>query len=147
MQKITARVLWAGVAATVVMTAMMMFVAPMMGIHMDIAASLAGMMHMPWILGLIVHLMLGAIVFPMLFAMMVEERLPGNVLMKGILFGAILWLVMEFAVMPMMGEGFLGLNGPGMIGAVAALIVHLVYGAILGFEAADRSATVVSRAV
>ena len=41
MQRIAARVLLAGVAATVVMTAMMMFVAPMMGVHMDIAASRA----------------------------------------------------------------------------------------------------------
>ena len=57
--------------------------------------------------------------------------------MKGMLFGAMLWLVMEFAVMPMMGEGFLGLNGPGMMGAAAALMVHRVYGAILGCEATD----------
>ena len=147
MQKITARVLWAGVAATVVMTAMMLFVAPMMGIHMDIAASMAGMMGMPWILGLAVHLMMGAIVLPILFAMLVVDRLPGNALMKGLLFGAILWLMMEFVMMPMMGEGFLGLNGPGMIGALAALMAHLVYGAILGLEAADRSITIASRAV
>ncbi len=147
MQRITARVLWAGVAATVVMTAMMMFVAPMMGVHMDIAASLAGMMHMPWVLGLAVHLMLGAIAFPILFAAQVADRLPGNALMKGILFGAMLWLVMEFAVMPTMGEGFLGLNGPGMMGAAAALMAHLVYGAILGFEATDRSVASASQVV
>ena len=147
MQTIPAKVLWAGVAATVVMTAMMMFVAPMMGVHMDIAATLAGAMHMPWILGLAVHLMLGAIVFPIVFAKQVANRLPGNALMKGMIFGTILWLMMEFAVMPMMGKGFLGLNGPGMMGEAAALMAHLVYGAILGFEAIDWSVAISSQTI
>ena len=139
MTRVSARLFWAGVAATVVMTAMMMFVAPMMGVHMDIAASLAGMMHMPWTVGLTVHMMLGVIVFPVVYAFVFPSRVPGSPAVRGVVFGSILWLMMEAAVMPMLGAGFFGVNGPGMMGAVAALMAHLTYGAILGFVTAGRT--------
>ena len=139
MKRISVRLIWAGVAATVVMTAMMMFVAPMMGVHMDIAASLAGMMHMPWAAGLTAHMMLGVIVFPLVYAFVFANRLPGSPAVRGVIFGVVLWLMMEAVVMPMLGVGFFGMNGPGMMGAVAALMAHLAYGAILGFVAAGRT--------
>jgi hypothetical protein len=139
MKKLSARLIWAGVAATVVMTAMMMFVAPLMGVHMDIAASLAGMMSMPWAVGLAAHMMLGVIVFPLVYAFVLVGRVPGSPVLRGLIFGSVLWLMMEAAVMPMLGAGFFGVNGPGMMGAVAALMAHLAYGAILGFVAAGRT--------
>jgi uncharacterized membrane protein YagU involved in acid resistance len=139
MTRISVRLIWAGVAATVVMTAMMMFVAPMMGVHMDIAASLADMMHMPWAAGLTAHMMLGVIVFPLVYAFVFANRLPGSPAVRGVIFGLVLWLMMEAVVMPMLGAGFFGMNGPGMMGAVAALVAHLAYGAILGFVAAGRT--------
>lgn len=139
MKRISVQLIWAGVAATVVMTAMMMFVAPLMGVHMDIAASLAGMMNMPWAVGLAAHMMLGVIVFPLVYAFILASRLPGSPVLRGLIFGSVLWLMMEAAVMPMLGAGFFGMNGPGMKGAVAALMAHLAYGAILGFLAAGRS--------
>lgn len=139
MTRISVRLIWAGVAATVVMTAMMMFVAPMMGVHMDIAASLADMMHMPWAAGLTAHMMLGVIVFPLVYAFVFANRLPGSPAVRGVIFGVVLWLMMEAVVMPMLGAGFFGMNGPGTMGAVAALVAHLAYGAILGFVAAGRT--------
>jgi uncharacterized membrane protein YagU involved in acid resistance len=139
MKAVSARLVLAGVAATVVMTAMMMFVAPMMGVHMDIAASLSGMMGLPWAAGMAAHLMIGVLVFPLVFSFALANRLPGNSVVRGILFGAVLWLMMEVAVMPMLGAGFFGLNGPGMMGAAAALMAHLVYGAILGSISASRT--------
>jgi hypothetical protein len=49
-------------------------------------------------------------------------------------------MMMEVAVMPMLGAGVFGINGLGMMGAVAALMAHLVYGRLLGLIAA-REAT------
>ena len=46
---------------------------------------------------------------------------------------------MEVAVMPMLGAGVFRINGPGMMGAVAALMAHLVYGGLLGVIAAGEA--------
>ncbi len=139
MKGISARFIRAGVTATLGMAAMTMFVAPLMGVHMDIATSLAGMMRMPWAAGLAAHFMLGIIVFPLAFAFVFADRVPGSSAIRGLIFGAVLWLMMEAAVMPMLGAGFFGVNGPGMMGAAAALMAHLVYGAILGWKSAGRT--------
>jgi len=40
--------------------------------------------------------------------------------------------MLEIVVMPMMGLGIFGSAGPGMTGAVAALLAHLMYGGLLG---------------
>ncbi len=139
MNAFSARIVWAGVAATVVMTAMMMLVAPMMGVHMDIAASLSDMMGLPWVVGMAVHMMLGVVVFPLVYSLLLSNRLPLSPALRGLIFGTGLWLMMEVAVMPMLGAGFFGMNGPGMMGAAAALIAHMAYGAILGRISASPS--------
>ena len=48
-------------------------------------------------------------------------------------------MMMEVAVMPMLGAGVFGINGPGMMGAVAALMAHLVYGGLLGVITAGKA--------
>ena len=48
-------------------------------------------------------------------------------------------MMMEVAVMPMLGAGVFGINGSGMMGAVAALMAHLVYGGLLGVIAAGEA--------
>lgn len=144
---ISGRLIWAGVAATVVMTAMMMFVAPIMGVHVDIAASLAEMMKMPWMVGMATHLMLGVIVFPLVYAVLFVSQAPSNPVPRGLIFGVVLWLMMEVAGMPMLGAGFFGVKGPGSMGAVAALLAHLAYGAILASVAAGRRRAVEFQAV
>lgn len=141
MNTISARLFGAGIVATVVMTAMMMVVAPMMGVHMDIAASLAGMMDMPWAVGMAVHLFLGIIAFPIAFAQLLSSRRFGNPLVRGLVFGGILWLMLEIFVMPMLGAGVFGMNGPGMIGAGAAFMAHMVYGSFLGLIAGGRTSS------
>jgi uncharacterized membrane protein YagU involved in acid resistance len=70
---------------------------------MDIAASLAGMMHKPWAAGLTVHMMLGVIAFPLVYAFVFANRLPGSPAVRGVIFGVVLWLMMESVVMPMLG--------------------------------------------
>ena len=126
------RAIVGGLVGTIVMTLMMMFVAPMMGVHMDIAKNLADMTGSSHAVGLAVHLLNGTIIFPAIFVFVLFRFIPGTALVKGLLWGGILWAMLEVLVMPMMGMGVFGSSGPGMKGAVAALLAHLVYGASLG---------------
>lgn len=135
-----------GLAGTIAMTLMMMFVAPMMGVHMDIAKSLAAMMGSSHAVGLVVHFLNGTIIFPAIFVFLLFRILPGNTVVKGLIWGAILWAMLEVLVMPMIGMGVFGSNGPGMKGAVAALLAHLVYGALLGGISSWKSSSSASTA-
>ena len=122
-----------GVAGTIVMTMMAMFVAPMMaGMPMDIAALLAGMLGMSWAVGMVGHLMMGIIVFPLIYVYVVYDRVPGSPLVRGLILGVGLWVAAVVVVMPMAGAGFLMGNIGGMMAVVASLMAHLVYGGMLG---------------
>jgi len=135
-----------GLIGTVMLTLMMMFVAPMMGVHMDIAKNLADMMGTGHAIGLAAHFMLGTIVFPAVYTFLLFRFLPGTPLVRGLIWGAALWAMLEIAVMPMLGMGIFGSNGPGMKGAVAALVAHLVYGGILGAIAGAAAAATAKEA-
>ncbi len=120
-----------GIAGTVVMTLMMMFVAPMLtGMPMDIAAMLGGMLG-GYTMGMIAHIMMGVVIFPIAYVI-AYNFLPGTPIVKGLSFGAILWIGAVVVVMPMAGAGFLMSNIGGMMAVLAALMGHLVYGGLLG---------------
>ena len=129
------RVFLGGFAATLAITTMMYLIAPMMGLSMDIAAMLGSMLGGYWWAGLIMHLMLGAVVFPLVYAFVLYHFLPGNPTLKGITFGVALWLMAQLVVMPMMGAGFFSSNAGGMMAAIGSLMGHLLFGAVLGFVA------------
>jgi hypothetical protein len=139
MNGMSGKLILGGVAGTAAMTMMMMLIAPMMGVYMDIAASLAGMVHAPWMVGMVAHLIMGILIFPLVYGLLLRRYLPGSALVRGPILGSILWMMMEVAVMPMLGTGVFGINGPGMMGAVAALMAHLVYGGLLGWIAAGEA--------
>ena len=126
------RLMAAGFAGTLVMTAMMYFVAPMMGVEMDIAAMLGSMLGGSWAMGLAMHFMNGSVVFPLAFGYVVSARLTGPAAVRGMLFGVALWPVAQTMLMPMMGAGLFSANAGGMVAVVASLMGHLVYGGILG---------------
>lgn len=122
-----------GVVATVVMTAMMMWVAPMMtGMPMDIAAMIGAMLGNSYTLGMLMHLMLGIVVFPLVYVFVLYDNLPGAPVVKGVIWGLILWAMAAIVVMPMAGGGFLMSNIGGMMALMASLIGHVVYGGLLG---------------
>jgi len=122
-----------GIAGTLMMSLMMRFAAPMMvGQPMDIAAMLGNMMGGIYVMGLAVHIMLGVLIFPLVYAVLLFRFLPGTPLVKGLLFGSILWLIAETMVMPMAGAGFFMSEIGGMKAVMAALMGHLVYGGLLG---------------
>ncbi|OYV81017.1 MAG: hypothetical protein B7Z73_18575, partial [Planctomycetia bacterium 21-64-5] len=87
---------------TVLMTIVGLFLAPMMGIpKMDPAAMLAGAMGGHLALGWAAHFMIG-IVLALIYAA-VASWLPGPPWLRGAWYGVAPWLMLELAVLPMMG--------------------------------------------
>jgi uncharacterized membrane protein YagU involved in acid resistance len=114
------------------MTVMMYTVAPLMGVRMDIAQMLGSMLGNSWAAGLIAHFINGSVIFAALFAAVLYARLPGTPLVRGAVWGVVLWLAAQVIVMPIMGAGFFSLAAGGVMAAMASLVGHLVYGSLLG---------------
>ena len=125
-----------GLAGTILMTLMMYYVAPMMmGGPMDIASMLGDMMGMGSRAGMLVHYMIGAVVLPAVFVMVLWDKIPGGSgWMKGLIFGMVLWVVSQAIVMPMAGAGMFSANHPEqMMALLGSLMGHAVYGMVLGW--------------
>ncbi len=127
----------AGFIATVVLSAIMILKS-IMGVMPDVNAikMMAGMISqktgmtntlpIAWIM----HFIIGTVVWGGGFSI-IQSALPGSSIVKGIVFGVGAWLIMMLVVMPMTGEGLFGLNiGPHA--TLATLMLHIVYGAVLG---------------
>jgi len=83
------------------------------------------------VVGWVMHFMIGTIAWGVLFAL-IGKSLPGSSnIIKGMLFGVLAWVLMMVMVMPMAGAGLFGLN-MGMMAPIMTLILHLIYGAVLG---------------
>ena len=132
-----------GLAGTGAITLMMYFVSPMMGVKMDIAASLGKILGGSWALGMTMHFINGTIIFPSIYVFLLYWILPGRAWAKGIYWGLLLWFLAQAAVMPMMGGGFFSANMGGMKAVIGSLLGHIVYGGLLGWitgSAAGRGA-------
>lgn len=128
-----AKCMLGGFLGTVVMTLMMYYVAPqMLGGPMDIAKMLGDMTGVSWTVGMVIHFFNGTVIFPAIYALLLYRLLPGAPWLKGAIWGFILWLIAELVVMPMAGAGVFHAAMGGMMAAMASLLGHLVYGAILG---------------
>lgn len=126
----TARILIGGFVATLVITLLMYFGAPMMtGAPMDIAGELSRMVGTPWVVGMMAHFILGTVVFPFTYAYVAHSLLPGNDVVRGLLWGATLWFIAMLVMAPMMGKGVFMGAAPA---AMSSLIGHLAYGLVLG---------------
>lgn len=133
------RLVLGGLAGTIAMTAMMYVVAPMMGVRMDIAAMLGSMLGGSWAAGMAMHFINGTVLFPLVYGYLLVSRLPGPPLLRGALWGVILWLIAQTMVMPMMGAGLFSAAAGGMMAAVGSLVGHLLYGTILGTVSVARA--------
>jgi len=131
---IYARSIIAGFAATVVLSALMLMKASM-GLmpQLNVIAMLAHMIGFGGpALGWLAHFLIGTVLWGVLFALLYPS-LPGSEpVVKGMVFGVGAWLLMMIIVMPMAGAGFFGLN-LGIMAPVMTLILHLIWGAVLGF--------------
>lgn len=122
------RAVLAGIIGTLLMTAVGLWIAPMMGIpRMNPAEMLAGAMAGVAVLGWMAHLMIGT-VLALIYAA-VAGRLPGAPAVRGALFGIAPFLVAQIMVMPMMGMPLF--SGSAAM-AMGSLIGHLIYGAVVG---------------
>ena len=117
-----------GIVGTLVMSAVGMWIAPMMGMpRMNPAEMLAGAMGGNLALGWAAHLMIGVILA--LGYAVVAPSLVGPPAVRGALYAVAPWLVAQVAVMPMMGAPvFSG----SLVLAIGSLMGHLIYGAIVG---------------
>ena len=133
------RLVLGGLVGTMAMTAMMYMVAPMMGVRMDIAAMLGSMLGGSWAAGMAMHFINGTVLFPLVYGYLLVSRLPGPPLLRGALWGVVLWLIAQTMVMPMMGAGLFSAATGGMVAAVGSLVGHVLYGTILGTVSEARA--------
>lgn len=134
----------AGFVATIVLSALMvmksmMGLMPQLDVITMLTKMLGGSSH---VVGWIAHFMIGSVVWGGLFAWF-NPQLPGQVhWLKGIIFAVGAWLLMMIAVMPMTGAGLLGVH-LGMMAPVMTLVLHIIFGAVLGgVYGAERPDTV-----
>lgn len=127
----------ASLAATIVLSAIMVMkqmsgMVPQMNPIADLAGiahSLLGIPAVP-LVGWVLHFAIGTLVWGTLFAFL-RPRIPGSKLIKGLIFGIGAWFLMMWIFLPMAGQGLFGMNG-GVVIPVMSLMLHLVYGAVLG---------------
>ena len=125
----------AGLVATIVLSALMVSKS-MMGLmpQLAIARMIAGMMGSPDtpLIGWIVHFAIGIVVYGIAIAVL-DSKLPGTSHVgHGVMLGVIGWLIMMVVLMPMAGAGLFGMN-MGIMAPVMTLVLHLIFGAVLGW--------------
>ena len=118
----------AGIVGTVIMTVVMM-VAPMMGMpKMSPPEMLSGMLGLPVFVGWIMHFMIG-IIFAFAYTFLLSCKLPGNLYIKGLLFGVIVFIFAQImmaimgAIIPMPET-----EGSMMLTMIGSLIGHIIFG-------------------
>lgn len=117
----------AGVAGTIVMSAVGLWIVPLMGIpRMNPAQMLAGAMGRMLALGWAAHFMIG-ILLAIIYTL-VAHRIPGPPAVRGALFGVAPFLVAQILVMPVMG---MPLFSGSAVMAMGSLIGHLIYGSVV----------------
>jgi MFS family permease len=76
----------------------------------------------------------------LVYARYAEPRLHGSSLWRGMQFALIPWLLSLVVFLPVMGGGVLGMGvGAGPLPILGNLILHLVYGAVLGISYAEAT--------
>ncbi|SNT35097.1 DUF6789 family protein [Antarctobacter heliothermus] len=131
MNKITAGLV-AGFVTTVVLSAIML-AKGMMGVmpELDVIAMLSAMMGASPAMGWLGHFMIGTLIWGGGFVLLYGVIPGGTAMVKGILFGIAAWLGMMIMVMPMAGAGLFGM-AYGIMAPLMTLVLHIVYGAVLG---------------
>lgn len=89
-----------------------------------------------WAVGILFHLV-DSVLLALLYAVAVYPRVAqGSIpagLVAGMAYGVALWIVLAMlVVMPLMGSGAFGHRTGSWKPAAASLVLHLVYGGILG---------------
>ncbi len=142
------RTLMGGFLATLVMTALMYLASEAGAPRMDIAARLGtlfghgvpGVMTGWWWAGMIFHFVNGTIICSLIYSYFVYGWLPGSHWFRGMLWGIVVWVVMEVTLMPVTGSGIFGDHAASPLARIAiSFIAYGMYGAILGALAGTQT--------
>ena len=122
----------AGFVATIVLSLLMIMKAkmglmPELNVISMLASKMGGAVAMGWL----AHFMIGTIGYGILFALINPVLPTSSLVTKGMVLGVLGWLVMMIVIMPMMGAGLFGL-AMGAMAPVMTLVLHLIFGAVLG---------------
>jgi hypothetical protein len=75
----------------------------------------------------------GGLIWALLYALVFEPKLQGPAWRRGAEFALIPWLISLLVFVPLLGGGFLGLSlGAGPLPVVGNLVLHALYGIVLG---------------
>ena len=119
-----------GFLGTLAFTLMGKFIAPhLIGHSMNVAAIIAHMLGTTDSVGLMMHFMVGSIIFPIGYLLIGYKYLPGPGWLRGIIFLIPIYLIAMTVVMPMAGKGMF-FNSVPM--SMVAFMGHMVFGFILG---------------
>jgi uncharacterized membrane protein YagU involved in acid resistance len=127
----------AGVLGTLAMT-MLFFLEPLLGLpKMSEGGILSTVMsasvaHLPvgFVGGWIIHFAAG-IGLALLYAAVVQPRLPGPSVVRGMLYGALVFVGAQLVLMPLVGAGVFSRGDAGRL--LGSLAGHLLYGGVVGW--------------
>ena len=81
-------------------------------------------------LGWTLHFLIGSVIWGAGFAL-VHDLLRGPSWLRGIAFGIVSWIVLVAAILPLTRGGLFGVE-IGLAASIAMLLVHMIYGTVLG---------------
>lgn len=127
-----------GIVATAVLSGLMLMKGGM-GImpQLDIIKMLSSMMGVSLAVAWMAHFGIGAM-WGALFALAYRVIPGGTAVVKGMLLLTGAWLVMMVMVMPMARAGLFGMH-MGLMAPMMTLVLHLVFGAVLGLVYGNRA--------
>ena len=131
------RAIIAGLAGTVMMT-LFTYMGQFMNIKMDIPAMLSTMFGGNLILGWVMHFMIGIVLGVNYGALFYSKFNITPIWLRGVIFAVFPWLMAQLVVIPMMsimnGMSYSsGFFSGSIIMAMASLMGHFVFGAVVGF--------------
>lgn len=125
----------AGLIASIVL-AVLLLIKSAMGLmpQLDPISMMSRMMGQPDnpAVGWVAHFVIGTILWGGVFGLCVNV-FRGALWARGVELGVVAWLLMMIVVMPMAGAGLFGAN-MGVMPAVVTLVLHLIFGAVLGYS-------------
>jgi hypothetical protein len=122
----------AGFVATLVLSAMMVM-KTMIGLmpQLDVIGMLGGMLGVSSPIAWIVHFAIGTLGYGITIALLARS-ISHSAVVTGLVLGTAGWLVMMVVLMPMAGKGLFGMN-LGIMAPMMTLVLHLIFGAVLGW--------------
>ena|SRR3989338_918994 len=124
----------AGIMATIAMTVIMGYVAPMVGLPQLGVMRRISHLSLDMKLAVVLVYCINRVVFlPLIYVFGARKILPGSGLVKGLIFGVGLWAFIRFVVIPFRGGDIFAINNPEQMGRIlVSLIGNMIYGVIIG---------------